>query len=77
MFHFPILILFTKSHKIHTDFGPGTHVLLAVALHLLMTKASDVWCLLVPGHNPALSSSMWRFSAIDSMTLIFWLLHSS
>ena len=48
-----------------------------MALHLWMTRASDVWCLLVPGHSPALSSSTWRFSAIDSMTLIFWLLQSS
>ena len=48
-----------------------------MALHLWMTKASDVWYLLIPGHSPALSSSTWRFSAIDSMTLIFWFLHSS
>ena len=47
-----------------------------MALHLLMTRASDVWCLLVPGHVPTLLSSTWRFSAMDSMTLIFWLLQS-
>ena len=57
--------------------SPLDQELLAVALHLWMTRASDVWCLLVPGHSPALSSSTWRFSAIDSMTLIFWLLQSS
>ena len=56
---------------------PLDQELLVVALHLWMTRASDVWCLLVPGHSPALSSSTWRFSAIDSMTLIFWLLQSS
>ena len=57
--------------------SPLDQELLVVALHLWMTRASDVWCLLVPGHSPALSSSTWRFSAIDSMTLIFWLLQSS
>ena len=62
---------------IRTDFGPCNQEVLADALHLLMTRASDVRCLFVPGHNPALLSSTWRFFAIDSMTLILWLLHSS
>ena len=60
----------------NTVFGPRVQKLLAVALHLLMTRASDVWCLLVPGHSPTLLSSTWRFSAMDSITLIFWLLQS-
>ena len=57
--------------------SPLDQELFPVALHLCMTRASDVWCLLVPGHSPALSSSTWKFSAIDSMTLIFLLLQSS
>ena len=77
IYFWELRIQFTTKIIWHTVFGPCVQKLLAVALHLLMTRASDVWCLLVPGHAPTLLSSTWRFSAMDSMTLIFWLLQSS
>lgn len=65
------------EHTVFNEVWPCVHELLDFELHLFITKASDVWCLVVPGHSSALLSSTCKFSAMDSMTLIFWLLHSS